>query len=771
MGRTFLDEEQWQKAQEIFPPIFWTPNGDVRFATYFGASQFSSWLSVELENKLKSFSGFTECEPISLGSWSRGELSPNSDIDLLFSGDAEKVKDLVDRLQQAGLRIRYRVPADPEDWTVGVQSFDVLALWKAKPLSSAAAAKLFRQQKILWERKKTLRIQILKDLVRERKERAERFNSISNYLEPNLKYGPGGLRDIEQAQQICELFAEKFQNASHALEIFHYYKTYFLTLRQKLHLMGCGEILVNTAQFDLAKVFNFETHKDFMRDLERGLSRTYFYAEWVFAMATSSPKKREQAQALVLKKPQDLFQALKQDSSPLVQHRVREALDEVLPLKKRLKSKLWAGKVLNEMLAPQVSRDVVQGVFQSRLIDKILPSIKHLVGYVQHDQYHRYTADIHIMQACMLMKDLYNTPAKLGALRSLHNEMKSEDWRVLSWACLYHDLAKGLEADDHSDLGVEIVKRDFKGYGFTPEFTDEVAWIVQNHLELSIAAFRKNPRARSTWEDLQAKGVHGRRLKRLAIFTVIDICATNPEAWNDWKARLLKELVDSLESESTRNYFSVKQFLQKKKLKDIENLLQDFDVFLLESLPSGVLAADLKKTKDADADLAPLVFKEGKELWVRFHAKSDRPGLLAEYVQQLYSLGAGIRHASVQTLPGVGVYDWFQISSQKNPVTLEKMLKNSKMLEMKVPVVSYDEISWVSLDQDENVLAFTGKDQPGFLTSATSVLASLGLSIRSARVHTWGQQVNDLFTLKSFEGSPEETLAKIRAQVSLKTES
>lgn len=765
MSKTFLSEEQWQKANQVFPPIFWTPNGDVRFASYFGGSQFSAWLGTQLEEKLKSFPGFLECEPVLLGSWSRGELCPLSDIDLLFSGDEKMVKDLVDRLHQAGLRIRYRVPADQNDWTVGVQSFDVLALWKAKPLSAGSAAKLFVQQKKIWENKKSLRGKILKDLLQERQVRAERFNSISNYLEPNLKYGPGGLRDIEQAQQICELFPEKFQYASHALEVLNYYKTYFLTLRQKLHLMGCGEVLVNTAQFDLTQFFNFKSHKEFMRDLERGLSRTYFYADWVFAMATASTKKIAQAQNLVFKKPEDLYQALKTDTSPLVQQQVRENLNKLLPLKTRLKSTRWSGKVLQELLSPQTSREVVQGVFQSRLIDKILPAIKHLVGYVQHDQYHRYTADVHIMQACLICKDVFKNPSHLGPLRGLHPSMKAEDWRILAWSCLYHDLAKGLQADDHSDEGVEIVRRDFKNYGFSKAFTEEVSWIVQNHLELSIAAFRKNPKSRATWEDLQSKGVQGARLRRLAIFTVIDICATNPEAWNDWKGRLLKELVESLESESTKSYFSLKQVLKKKKLDDIEDLLQDFDVFLIESLPAGILAADLKKARDCQQDLPPLVFKKPKELWVRFHSKTDRQGLLAEYVQQLYSLGAGVRHAAVQTLPGVGVYDWFQVSGSKNPQTLEKMLKHSKHIDSELPKVVYDDISWVSHDHDEWVLSFTGKDQPGFLTTATAALAETDLHIKSARVHTWGQQVNDLFTLRAPTTSATEILDKIRARI------
>ena len=664
-------------------------------------------------------------------------------------------------MHQAGLKVRYRMPVNPQDWTEGVESFDILALWKAKPLSSAAASKLLLQQKLLWEKKKQLRSKLFKDLFKERRQREARYNSISNYLEPNLKYGPGGLRDIEQALQVYDLYSEKFQNPAHAISVLNYHKAYLLTLRQKLHLMGFGEVLVNTAQFDMSKFFNFKTHKDFMRDLEKGLSRSHFYVNWMFAVAPQTPGRLLEAHAWKFNKPQDLIDVLKKNPEPLGQQKIRENMDSLLSEKSEAKNYKWFGKVLTEMLLPSVPRNYLVSVFESRLIDKILPSIRHLVGYVQHDQYHRFTADVHIMQACLLLKDIYKNPKLLGPLKDLHAGLSEESWRILSWACLYHDLAKGLNSDDHSDLGVGIVQRDFKKYGFNSKFTDEVSWLVKNHLELSVAAFRKNPKSRRTWEDLESKGVRGERLQRLAVFTVIDICATNPDAWNEWKGRLLKELLDALSAASTKNYFSLKQSLHRKKIKEFDLVLEDFDVFVLESLPTSTLAEDLKAARAAENSLPPLVLKKGKELWVRFHSKSDQEGLLANYVQRLYALGLSVRHASIQTLPEVGVYDWFQVSSGKSLLVIEKILKNSGGDEKPTPKVVYDKIEWVSVDDEEWVLSFKGKDQSGFLARATKTLAELGLSIRSARVHTWGHQVNDIFMLKPSERRPEELLQDI----------
>ncbi len=221
--------------------------------------------------------------------------------------------------------------------------------------------------------------------------------------------------------------------------------------------------------------------------------------------------------------------------------------------------------VLENILKVTAPDEFLVSTFRSRLIDKLVPEIRRLVGYVQHDQYHRFTADSHIMQACREVKRIYKKPAELGPLKFLHGKLSAEDWRILSWSCLYHDLAKGLESfEHHSDLGMVIVERDFRSYGFKKDFTDEVKWMVQNHLELSQAAFRKNPKDPKVWQELREKGIEGARLYRLALFTAIDIRATNPEAWNEWKAKLLKELTLSLESEKAQHYFDF-QTLQKKK--------------------------------------------------------------------------------------------------------------------------------------------------------------------------------------------------------------
>lgn len=726
------------------------PDGDVRQAFCFSSESFSHWLGVQLEDRLQSFEGWHETHPIMLGSWARGELSPKSDIDVLFCGDEKIVKSFVDRVQESGLKLRYRMPHNPEDWTENVEAFDILALLKARPLTPEGAQKLFAQQKQIWAKKNQFRRILLKAVREERKGRETRFDSITNYLEPNIKFGPGGLRDLEQGLQIYELFAEKFVNPGHALNVLNYYRNYLLCLRQKLQLEGFNDILSSSAQFDIAQWMGFKNNKDFMRSLQRGLSRVHFYSDWIVKVAESSEAELRNQETVRYKQPADLYKALDKNPSVLTQKKVREHLDEILPTAKIPKVAKLRGKILDDVLAVKTSDDVLVSVFRSRLIDKLVPEIRRLVGYVQHDQYHRFTADSHIMQACREIKRIYKKPKELGPLKFLSEKLKPYDWKVLTWTCLYHDLAKGLESDDHSDAGTAIVDRDFKAYGFTKAFTEDVKWMVKNHLELSQAAFRKNMKDPKVWQELKDKGVESANLYRLAVFTAVDIRATNPEAWNEWKAKLLKDLVESLDSKKAQGYFDFYALKKKKHLHISEEIYEELGAVLVESLDMKDLVDDLKTAEQSTESLPPKVVKTKKgETWIRFHDRHDRKGILADYVSQLYSLGVGIRHASIHTLPKVGVYDWFQVTTAKSQLQLAQILKSAQFNSKDIPQVKFDSIQLVSATDKEWVISFKGPDQSGLLASAAKALSESGVSIKSAQVHTWGRQVDDIFFVKA----------------------
>jgi [protein-PII] uridylyltransferase len=570
--KSYLTREQYQEASSKLVAPSRPPDGDERRGIDMGSRIFSRWLGEKLLERLSQHADWEVAQPVILGSWAREELSPKSDIDLMFLGPEERVKVLVNDFSREGIKLRYRVPLDPADWTKGVEPFDILALFSAVPLSVEAREKLDAELARLGARKNKFRRELLKAMRLERKTRAERFDSISNFLEPNLKFGPGGLRDLEQALVTRQLFPERFENNDHAFIVLAYYKSFFLLVREKLHLSeGATDILSAPEQRPISDWLGFKDPKDFMREIQKGVSRVSFYADWVIEQASSPIAKIKKVESRKLQSATALFDALEEDSSILMQNHVRLAADRVFAneLSKVERTKLNAivGKRMTRFLDPLRDEAPMVALFRSRLIDHCVPDFRHIIGHVQHDQYHRFTVDAHLLQVLRELKRLCRKPNRGGRLGAIVKSLNSKEREILAFSCLYHDLAKG-RGGDHAIKGVELAKRDLERFGKSPSMIREILWIVEEHLAMSVAAFRENPRSPRTWQTLHDKGVAGRRTALLTIFTVVDILGTNPEAWTPWKERLLHELFVQLERPETDAMIGFVELMKKSRIKD-----------------------------------------------------------------------------------------------------------------------------------------------------------------------------------------------------------
>ena len=731
-----------------------------------GAAAFSRWLGEKLLARLSRHSEWLVAEPVVLGSWARGELSPKSDIDLLFCGPEEVVRRLVEGFAHEGLKIRYRVPEDPEDWTKGVEPFDIVALFSAVPLTEGAKGKLDSQLAKLRKRGKSFRRELLRAMRLERRARSERYDSITNFLEPNIKFGPGGLRDLEQALIARRLFPERFgDEAEHALKVLEYYKNFFLLIRAKLHLSdGGGDVLSAPEQKPIADWFGYKDPKDFMREVQKGLSRVSFYADWTFEQASASPSRLEEVRVRRLNSVDALFSALLADPSLLMQKRVRSQADSVFAQVERTPSlERKIGLFVTRLLDPLEPEGPLVAFFRSRLIDHCVPEFRRVVGWVQHDQYHRYSVDAHLLQVIRELKRICSRPSRAGRLAGLVRGLSEQEREILAFACLYHDLAKG-RGGDHSENGARLVKEDLTRFGKSATFIEAVAWIVREHLALSAAAFRENPSSPRTWQMLHEKGVKGRRLHCLAVFTIVDILGTNPEAWTPWKERLLFDLVKQLEKPETGSTLKFVECLRQGQVQDWERYAEELDPFLIGSLPPKTLADDIllvrEEVQKTKADLPPRVvrLRGGKQVWIRFHAVEDRAGIFLNFVKRLSAAGLSVRHASIHTDPDLGVYDWFEVKTTKTAAQIERLLQAAALAKTdKQFSVRFDAIELVSKSQREWVISFRGRDQSGALTEAARALYELGLQIRWAKVHTWGRQIDDVFGVSSVPGSDGTT--------------
>lgn len=729
------------------------------------AEENSNWLQQVLLKKLRSLGDFEEIHPILLGSWSRNELCPSSDLDIIFLGEESKVFEYINKVQEAGLKIRYRVPQNKEDWQQGVLPFDILALFTAKALTSEGERALSVQQQKLHKNIKILRKKILKSILDERAKRQKRLDSITNFLEPNLKHAPGGLRDIEQALQVYSLYSEKIKDPDHALQVFKLYKNIWLLLRQRLHLESGQDIMSGADQLELAHYFGFDSYGQLMKEVEKGLSRSFFYSEWLLQSVQLSEDKLKKMDKIKFKKDSDLIGFLKKDSSILMQKKVRAQLDRFFPELAGKSSFKTLSKTqiqgIQSLFDKKSYDEFITAVFSSRLIDKLLPPIEKLAGHVQHDQYHRFTADIHLQQACRQFLRVRKSAREVGPLAFVHKQLKPKDWEILGLSCLFHDLSKG-EGGDHSHKGAKNVLKLLPDKFVSKSIKTELAWLVENHLLLSTLAFKRSSFSWRTLEELQSHGVTKERLRRLVIFTVIDIKATNPEAWTQWKAQLIRDFLSDIESpegQSRQKFLGeIKSAIPSIDLDDLSSM----GTFLLQRVPVRSLVKDLKFILTNKQNQSVQVFKFSGRTWVRFYDLKDRQGLLVNYVERLNQAGASVLHASVQTLGKYGVYDWFQVQIPKGR---EKLLLNPTTQTMSpLRLIQFDPVEVVVLGDREYLVTLRAKDQKGLLKTACQALSEIGANIKSAQVHTWGLKVEDVFVI-DFKGSEQELKEKLTSSL------
>jgi [protein-PII] uridylyltransferase len=728
--RTFLNPEDLLTAAEVLLPPVVPPSGDLLEGQPFPAQDFSSWLNLAIESRLRGNPLWVKSHPIAIGSWGRGELCPQSDLDVVFCGEESVVSELTAQLEKENLPIKFRYPKNRNDWSEGGNVFETNALFWARPFTKEAAVALQEQKKKIFKNKKSFRNKLLKEFEKERARRNHRYDSMANYLEPQLKFGAGGVRDIQQALMIWFWFPEKMVQYNEVFAILQQLKGFLVTIRQKMHLLGYGDSLVAPAQFELAKWFGYKSQSDFMRELQKVLERVSFYTDLIFEVAGA--KATDQAMAKEFSSPKEAIRLLKKDHSLQMQARVLHNIS------KEFKYEHQFLQIFNI----DSSETLLRALFRSQLIQGVLPEFSKVHGVVQHDQYHRFTVDAHIFQAVRRVKRIYEKPALIGKLATITKAFKKQDWEILLWSALYHDLGKA-RGKDHSIEGKALVEADLPNFNFSKAFVSEVAWMVENHLVLSTAAFRKDPHSPQLWAELFAKGIHGERLRRLAVFTATDIYATNPEAWTPWKEKLLFNLVKSIETPQGNKFLELKTQSEKFKLDD--SVLQILDQGLLTSVPIKNLVKDLHDWQNGK--IAPVLAVNYKTygMWVRFYNKTDQSGLFLQYVSRLWQAGVVIHHAYIHTHDKYGVYDWFEIKTTKNLQQIRRILEQEvKVSEIKDAGL-LAEVKLITESEKEWVWSFRGQDKKGVLVAAARALHDLGLHIRWAKIHTWGRQVDDVF--------------------------
>ena len=305
---------------------------------------------------------------------------------------------------------------------------------------------------------------------------------------------------------------------------------------------------------------------------------------------------------------------------------------------------------------------VLRWMNEAGVFGRFVPDFGRVVAQMQFDMYHHYTVDEHTIRAIGLLSRIEkgelkeDHPFASGIFRHIVSR------RSLYVAVLLHDIAKG-RGGDHSILGAEVAERLCPRFGLTPAETEMVAWLVRHHLLMSATAFKRDLSDFKTILDFAETVQSHQRLMMLLVLTIVDIRAVGPGVWNGWKRQLLGDLYEAAE-EVLRLGHKQKGRTERIAAKQVEfrRLLDwseaDKDAFI-HSTPESYWIAEpidviernartVNGAGDTQLSVEAQVYADRGATLVTVYA-SDHPGLFYRIAGAIHLAGGNIIDARIHT--------------------------------------------------------------------------------------------------------------------------
>ncbi|HYV89093.1 MAG TPA: [protein-PII] uridylyltransferase, partial [Candidatus Polarisedimenticolia bacterium] len=532
---------------------------------------------------------------VALGGYGRGELAPFSDIDLLFllpyklTPHSEQVVEfMLYRLWDLGLKVGHATRSVDDcirlslaDMTIRTSILEARYLWGDQRLYQELRLR-FRRDVITGNG-----LDFVEAKLAERDERHKRLGNSRYSLEPNIKEGKGGLRDLHTLYWIAK-YLYPVENIAGLVDrgvltheevtTFEKAAAFLWTLRCHLHFLAGRpeERLTFDLQPELARRIGYTDHAG-TRGVERLMKHYFLVAKSVgdltriFCAAIEASHQRKPFLRLpsigmrrrdiegfpveggrlsiagpkfITDQPVNilrLFEVAQRRDLDIHPAALR-LVTRHLKLVKALRHDEEANRLFVAMLpSPKGPEATLRRLNEAGVFGRFIPDFGRVVAQMQYDMYHHYTVDEHTLFAIGILHRIEEGALKDEApiASSVVHQVLSR--RVLYLAVLLHDIAKG-RGGDHSELGAEIAQQLGPRLGFSDEETEQVAWLVLNHLLMSNTAFKRDIDDPRTVENFVASVQSLERLRLLLVLTVADIRAVGPKTWNNWKATLLREL-------------------------------------------------------------------------------------------------------------------------------------------------------------------------------------------------------------------------------------
>jgi len=539
---------------------------------------------------------------MAVGGYGRGEMALHSDVDIAFvtpwkpTGWTESaIEAILYLLWDLGLKVGPSTRSVDEvihaagaDHTVRTAILESRYVWGDEALYDEVVARF-------WKAFAAGSVAAyVKEKLDEREERHARMGDSRYVVEPNVKEGKGGLRDLHALFWIGK-YAYRLREVDELVEVgllsaeelrqFHRAERFLWAVRCHLHLVAgrAEERLTFDYQREIAARMNYADRPG-KSSVERFMRHYFLQAKMVgdltgvflahlddkFARRgrrIGLPAFRRRPGRLEgfmldrgrLAVPDDDF--LVQDPVRLVRMFAladRHGL-EIHPLAMRAaarNAKLIDGAVradpeanrlfLDVLTSPRDPETVLRWMNEAGVFGRFIPDFGRVVAQMQFDMYHHYTVDEHSIRAIGLLSRI-----ERGLLKGDHPFATTLAGQIASRRALYvsvllHDIAKG-RGGDHSELGAEVALALCPRLGLTDAETETVAWLVRRHLLMSATAFKRDLSDPKTIQDFVDRVTSLERLRLLFLLTVVDIRAVGPGTWNSWKNQLLRALFDAAE--------------------------------------------------------------------------------------------------------------------------------------------------------------------------------------------------------------------------------
>ncbi|QKO21870.1 [protein-PII] uridylyltransferase [Rhodoferax sp. BAB1] len=793
---------------------------------------------------------------VAVGGFGRGELFPYSDIDVLLllpegqSPDSDealrqRIETFISSCWDAGLEIGSSVRTVDDCLAEAAKDVTVqTALLESRLICGNAA--LFKDFR--WRFRQALDARaffVAKTL--EMQQRHSKFEDTPYALEPNCKESPGGLRDLQIILWVAQAagYGKSWDELARTglatpFEVRQLKRNEAMLelIRLRLHLVAGRreDRLVFDLQTAVANSFGYSSDQMEVKTRVRAseaLMRHYYWAakavtqlnQILLLNIEERLNPRTQAPRAINERFLDKGGLIEVASDDLYQREPHAILETFLVYQttegaKGLSARtlralynargLMTAKFRRDPVNRRTFMDILQqphGIThamrlmnQTSVLGRYLWIFRRIVGQMQHDLFHVYTVDQHILMVLrnvrrfFLAEHAHEYPfcSQLGA-------GWDKPW-ILYAAALFHDIAKG-RGGDHSDLGAAEVRRFASQHGISREDARLIEFLVREHLSMSRIAQKSDLSDPDVIAAFARQVGNERYLTALYLLTVADIRGTSPKVWNAWKGKLLEDLYrytlrtlgghapsPDAEVEAHKREALVQLALHSLPFEAHKKLWDTLDVSYFMRHDADDIAWHTRHISRFVGTDQPIVRARrspaGEGLQVLVYTP-DQPDLFARICGYFDQGGFSILDARIHTARNGYALDTFQVVS---PGLHDHYREMSSMVESELAraiaeasplpepsrgrlsrrVKSFPVTPRVSLKPDEKaqrwLLSISASDQTGLLYKVARVLARYRINLQLAKVNTLGERVDDTFLISG------DALQNNRAQIAIETE-